>query len=847
MNTNAFRNPQRFERFAGALTRNQLMEDLAAISRRRRGAALATAIRCGAPGYLDILAAESSDGAFQDASLFQKYVLQRAVEIGIEALRAEFFGGVVPRFRPAPMAEIGAFLLWTADEVETIEIGEFLLELALPLISNKLSSSKGLRRVLITNYIYRGKIDEAQSWIKSSRDLGADFLLSAEVNCIARTPGSKRYSGESPSEDEFTKAINKSYCNDAPSKIVFDEASNGFIWEGGNQKVKQVNVADVSFAVLVHAPHGANSSAIQRTIDSILRQLIPPRRIYVFVENAEYKQFPFQGSTQTEIEVVECLDGLASAKLRELRETSEFEYFLCLYTGDLLRPEATQYLLANLREKSSSSIQFQALKFDETLRIDLWDTIIGLPREIRIIASREMLARIGGLVGISPFSINEAVDRLKTVTNGSVEDASITAVISHHTSIDRANELPTKMRDWRRFQSAYQEVHSRSDLGEIDIRDENGGLNLKLSDALSVVKRSAPPSLEVIIAGDWRKYGGPQKSMIEEIKALLKFGVKVGVMHLEASRFIETKNLVLNKVIQGMINRREVVEVNYDDCVTTELLVLRYPPILQVMPTRSSSLVVKKMFILANQAPSEHDGQDIRYLVRECLEAAKQKFTENVSWVPQGPQVREAIVPYLSDSELEDFNLPGIVDPAEWSGVFPRTEFANKPIVGRHSRDNIMKWPEDPAVLRQVYPLDGSFDVRLMGGARTPSSILGLEHTPEAWISHPKDQMPVRDFLAGLEYFVFYQNSNAIEAFGRAILEAIASNLVVILPPHYEPVFGQAAVYARASDVTTVIESFVRDPERYRSQQQIAHDILNREFTHEAYVRRINEVLSTLI
>ncbi len=46
-----------------------------------------------------------------------------------------------------------------------------------------------------------------------------------------------------------------------------------------------------------------------------------------------------------------------------------------------------------------------------------------------------------------------------------------------------------------------------------------------------------------------------------------------------------------------------------------------------------------------------------------------------------------------------------------------------------------------------------------------------------------------RHFSARWTFYVFYQNSVAVEAFGRSILEAIASRLVVILPHHYEAVF----------------------------------------------------------
>lgn len=43
---------------------------------------------------------------------------------------------------------------------------------------------------------------------------------------------------------------------------------------------------------------------------------------------------------------------------------------------------------------------------------------------------------------------------------------------------------------------------------------------------------------DVIFASDWRPYGGPQKSMIEETKALTSRGRRVAIIHMEAYRFM---------------------------------------------------------------------------------------------------------------------------------------------------------------------------------------------------------------------------------------------------------------------------------------------------------------------
>ena len=57
-----------------------------------------------------------------------------------------------------------------------------------------------------------------------------------------------------------------------------------------------------------------------------------------------------------------------------------------------------------------------------------------------------------------------------------------------------------------------------------------------------------------MFAGDWRRYGGPQRSMLEEIHSLLEAGLEVGVMHLEALRFMRTTDDPLCAPLQELLD-----------------------------------------------------------------------------------------------------------------------------------------------------------------------------------------------------------------------------------------------------------------------------------------------------
>src|SRR5699024_9632456 len=138
---------------------------------------------------------------------------------------------------------------------------------------------------------------------------------------------------------------------------------------------------------------------------------------------------------------------------------------------------------------------------------------------------------------------------------------------------------------------------------------------------------------------------------------------------------------------------------------------------------------------------------------------------------------------------------------------------------------------------------DGSFDVRIMGGSKSPLRVLGTKEVPTAWIVYKKDELPVPDFLYSLDYFVFYQHPQAIEAFGRAILEALASGTVVILPPHFRSVLVYAVVNDAPQDVTSVIRYLPSDFDLYKEQITQSKRVLKDQFSYDSYSMNIVKLL----
>src|SRR5690606_38336131 len=123
-----------------------------------------------------------------------------------------------------------------------------------------------------------------------------------------------------------------------------------------------------------------------------------------------------------------------------------------------------------------------------------------------------------------------------------------------------------------------------------------------------------------------------------------------------------------------------------------DLLLVRYPPVLQFPPAGRSKWKVRHLWIVANQSPYELDGSDCRYDVGDCTNHATYIFGIEPLWVPQGPTVRRVISPCLDSALLADFDNPSIVTADSQFGR-DAPDPASPIRVGRYSRDHPLKFP----------------------------------------------------------------------------------------------------------------------------------------------------------
>ena len=175
---------------------------------------------------------------------------------------------------------------------------------------------------------------------------------------------------------------------------------------------------------------------------------------------------------------------------------------------------------------------------------------------------------------------------------------------------------------------------------------------------------------------------------------------------------------------------------------------------------------------------------------------------------------------------------PGAVERAGTGSTF---------VVGRHSRPDPLKWPATREQALLAYPTAAEFEVRILGA--DPAIARFLAPVPENWRLLPFGAVEVREFLRGLDAYVSYHHPRWVEAFGRTLLEAMATGLPTVLPEQFRELFGEAALYAEPAEAVDVLHRLREDPDWRREQGARAQAVVAERFSSAHHVERLRAIL----
>jgi len=342
--------------------------------------------------------------------------------------------------------------------------------------------------------------------------------------------------------------------------------------------------------------------------------------------------------------------------------------------------------------------------------------------------------------------------------------------------------------------------------------------------------------VDVLYVTDFRFPGGNSSLAAREIGLLVQEGYRVGLLNLTSP--VNSAQASIREPFLRIANDPLVSVVSTMDAVRAGLTLVRHPSVLQYPEQIRSGVETDRVIVIVNHAPFTRDGFGSIYDISAVEASASVIFGQEPSFAPESGLIRDGLKGLLPPSMVLPSNWPGVVATAP---DLPDTVADPRPIIGRHSRDHVAKWPETAKLLLESYPEGAGYEVRILGGAETPRRILGA--IPENWTVHEFGAMPPSEFLRDVPFWVYQHNSSLTESFGMAAAEAMAAGCVVILPHYMKGSFGEGAVYGAPADVTRIVDGFVNDPVSFHKQRKRGISFARKFFSEDAFSSRVRSLL----
>ncbi|MGH6898071.1 MAG: glycosyltransferase, partial [Geminicoccaceae bacterium] len=312
--------------------------------------------------------------------------------------------------------------------------------------------------------------------------------------------------------------------------------------------------------------------------------------------------------------------------------------------------------------------------------------------------------------------------------------------------------------------------------------------------------------------------------MAEELRAQAAAGYRAGLIQLKGP--VLKYPHPIHPQIRRCLDEGIADLLDPDTTIAARVVLAHHPSLFTHLPRRALRVDAEARLLIVHHPPFDGAGQP-SYDCAAIHRNAEAVLGGEVLWAPIGPAVRAQFAALDEPPPLFHLDWHGVLDPGPWR-VARAGPLEARPVIGRHSRPDPLKWPDDRASTLAAYPDDPAFIVRILGGGPFLRELLG--GYPRNWEVWPFNAIPPDRFLSTVDFFVYFHHSQWVEAFGRTIIEAMASGAVAILPPHFQPLFGDGAIYAEPYEVRDWVRQLHADRRAFVRQSRRGSALVEQRF-----------------
>jgi len=345
---------------------------------------------------------------------------------------------------------------------------------------------------------------------------------------------------------------------------------------------------------------------------------------------------------------------------------------------------------------------------------------------------------------------------------------------------------------------------------------------------------------DVILLDDWLPHSRPFDGALEELEALRRGGLAVGLLHHEALGRMTRPRKQMDSRIQEAVNSGLADWLLPDEDISTSLLVVRDPWVLQFATSVPTTVRADRVVITVSRPPTGYPRLQIAYDPQSCSDSVRRMFGSEPRWIVTHPGLSEFAPDRESDGGGPDVVVPPVEIDRWVTRGSPRP--GRRPIIGRFDTDADVTWPQRRSVLRRAYPLTPDVDVRILGGLNCALKILRRMTVPPTWLVYRHDEVTLRAFLHQLDFFVYFPSDRLTFPPADLLARAMASGTVVVLPQRFQKYFGDAALYCSPDDLKPLLRQYSADQDLYHAQADGALRYVQQHHHPAAYVKQIADL-----
>ena len=339
---------------------------------------------------------------------------------------------------------------------------------------------------------------------------------------------------------------------------------------------------------------------------------------------------------------------------------------------------------------------------------------------------------------------------------------------------------------------------------------------------------------DIIAVVDPRFQGGTNSAVAAEITAATRAGYSVGLISCEASNLRQP--MPFNNRLQRLVLQDDLTLLPPGVRTSCKLAVLHNPYTAGLLPLEPVGINAEHRLVVAHHPPVDAFGEPSYDLVAASRNA-EEILGGPASWAPVGPNVRAAFGRVDDAPDLLATDWTNSIDFDAWYRR-PEPRKSQHFTIGRHSRADLRKFPADRETFLKIYGDGSAAQVDLLG---CPGQIRSLlDPLPQNWTLRPFHSLDVKDYLDGLDAFVYFHRKDWIEAFGYAVIEAMARGVPCVLPETLGPSFSDAATIASPDHAFDAAMALCQEPDEAREK---GYEFVKSLHSFDSVVRRLKSLI----